>query len=251
MKIKSCEISRFGKLTDMTVVPDSGITVIRGNNETGKSTLSAFIKFVLYGFSGRGRDEKNNEKLKYSPYDGTSACGAVVLESSDGEIYRVERSSDPKNPTVRILNSMGSEIFSGTEPGEALFGIDSVTFSKSVFVGQNDIEGSGMKDLGSGLEKLVLDSDGSESFDNARKTLVSERNELYNKMRSTGLVFELAEKLDSLKNRREKQADDNIKLVSTRHIALETEEKINKNKAHLEELYHEEENINAYEAHTP
>ena len=66
MKIKSCEIKNFGKLSDKTITLDDRITVVRGKNESGKSTLSSFIKYVLYGYTGKGRDERSNEKHRFN-----------------------------------------------------------------------------------------------------------------------------------------------------------------------------------------
>ena len=62
MKIRSCEIGNFGKLSDRTVNLSDGITVIRGGNESGKSTLSAFIKYILYGFPGREETREATKK---------------------------------------------------------------------------------------------------------------------------------------------------------------------------------------------
>ena len=249
MKIKSCEIGSFGRLEKRNIVLSDGINVIRGRNESGKSTISAFIKYILYGYIGKGRDEKGNEKLKYSPWNGSQSSGALVLEASDGSIFRAERKGDGKSGSAVILDSMGSKCFEGIEIGEALYGTDAVTFSKSAFVGQSDIEGSGMRDIGASLEKLLLDSDNGEDFDTAIKSLTAERNTLYNKMRSTGLIFELCAKLDELKSKRSDEAEANTRLVCIRHIAEESERKIEDNKKRLELLYAEAENIAAYEAH--
>lgn len=249
MKIKSCEIGSFGRLEKRNIVLSDGITVIRGRNESGKSTISAFIKYILYGYVGRGRDEKGNEKLKYSPWNGSQSSGALVLEASDGSIFRAERKGDGKSGSSVILDSMGSKCFEGIEIGEALYGTDAVTFSKSAFVGQSDIEGSGMRDIGASLEKLLLDSDSGEDFDTAIKSLTAERNTLYNRMRSTGLIFDLCARLDELKSKRSGEAEANTRLVCIKHLAAETERKIEDNKRRLEHLYDEAENIAAYEAH--
>ncbi len=248
MKIKSCEIKSFGKLKDKTISLDDRITVIRGNNESGKSTLSSFIKYVLYGYMGKGKDERGNEKLHYTPWSGEKSAGALVLESEKGEIYRAERSGDGKGGSARLLDTMGAECFEGMDAGEALYGIDAQTFSKSAFVGQTDIEAGGMKDIGSGIEKILLENDGDADYDKAVKSLETERNTLYNRMRKTGKLFELAAKLESLKNDREAQAENHKTLITSRFSAEETEKRIKENTAQLEKLYAESENIAAYEA---
>lgn len=249
MKIKSCEIKNFGKLCDKTVDFDDKITVIKGRNESGKSTLSAFIKYVLYGFSGKGRDERNNEKLKYTPWNGLKCSGAVILEDGSHDLYRVERSSDGKSSKGKILNSLGTECFEGQDAGEAFFGIDASAFAKSSFVGQNDIEPNDIKDLGGSLEKLLLKGESDDAdFDKAIKTLGAEKNKLYNKMRSTGKIFELEEKIFELKKQRMSQSE-NIKKLNASEFALsETEKNLSQTNSHLEGLYAEAENIEAYRA---
>ena len=249
MKIKSCEIKSFGKLCDKTITFDDGITVIRGKNESGKSTLSAFIKYILYGYSGRGRDERGNEKLRYTPWSGQKSSGALILEDENHEIFRVERSSDAKNPNGVILSSHGSRCFEGMSAGEAFYGIDSSAFSKSSFVGQDDIEPDDMKNLGTSLEKLILKSDSDDAdFDKAVKNLGLERNKLYNKMRSTGKIFELSESIGELRRKRMEQSENNRLLNVSEFSMSETEKKLDEINKRLERLYSEAENIEAYKA---
>ena len=249
MKIKSCEIKNFGKLCDKTIDFDDKITVVRGRNESGKSTLSAFIKYVLYGFSGKGRDERNNEKLKYTPWSGLKCSGAVILEDGNRDLYRAERSTDGKSSKGKILNSLGTECFEGQDAGEVFFGIDSSAFAKSSFVGQNDIEPDDMKDLGSSLEKLLLEGESDDAdFDKAIKTLGAEKNKLYNKMRSTGKIFELEEKIFELKKQRMSQSENIKKLNASEFAISEAEKNLAQTNSHLDGLYAEAENIEAYRA---
>ncbi len=248
MKIKSCEIKNFGKLSDKTINLDDKITVIRGKNESGKSTLSSFIKYVLYGYIGKGKDERSNEKLHYTPWSGVKSAGALVLETENGEVYRAERSADGRSGTARIISSSGSECFEGYNAGEALYGIDASTFANSAFVGQMDIEAGGMKDIGAGLERLVLNTDEDADYDKAQKALVNERNVLYNRMRSTGRIFELTARLCELRARKESETENHKTLISSRYSALETEKRININSEQLSVLIAEAENIDAYEA---
>lgn len=249
MKIRSCEIKNFGKLSDRTINLSDGITVIRGGNESGKSTLSAFIKYTLYGFSGKGRDERNNEKLRYTPWNGLKCAGALVLEDNDHTLYRAERSSDGKQSKGRILDSRGSECFAGMDAGEAFFGTDVSAFTKSSFVGQDDIEPDDMKNLGPGLEKFIMQGDKDETgYEKASKHLNSEKNKLFNKMCNTGRILELEAKVGELKKKRDEESDKNNRLNADLHFAQETEKKLSETDGRLEKLYSEMENLDAYRA---
>ena len=54
MKIHTLHLASFGKFKDKTIHFEDGINLIYGENEAGKSTVMAFIKAMLYGFTGRG-----------------------------------------------------------------------------------------------------------------------------------------------------------------------------------------------------
>jgi uncharacterized protein YhaN len=52
MIIEKINIKSFGMLRDMSMEFSDSVNVIEGRNEAGKSTLAAFIKYMLYGFEG-------------------------------------------------------------------------------------------------------------------------------------------------------------------------------------------------------
>ena len=49
MKIIEINIIQFGKFKDVSFTLDDGFNIVKGDNESGKSTLLGFIKFALYG----------------------------------------------------------------------------------------------------------------------------------------------------------------------------------------------------------
>ena len=49
MFIKSIHIDSFGGLSGKDFDFSRALNIIEGNNESGKSTLLSFIKFILYG----------------------------------------------------------------------------------------------------------------------------------------------------------------------------------------------------------
>ena len=50
MIIEKIVIKSFGMITDMTLEFSEKVNVIEGQNEAGKSTIAAFIRYMLYGF---------------------------------------------------------------------------------------------------------------------------------------------------------------------------------------------------------
>ena len=73
MNITEIQIKNFGKLHNVTIRPLSGLNVIYGENETGKSTIQQFITGMLFGIEKqRGRSGKNDTYQRYEPWNSSS-----------------------------------------------------------------------------------------------------------------------------------------------------------------------------------
>ena len=70
MKIIEISIRYFGKLRDFVIKPGDGVNIIYGKNESGKSTVMAFIKAMFYGLDS---GEKRNQ---YEPWGGGQPVGS-------------------------------------------------------------------------------------------------------------------------------------------------------------------------------
>ena len=57
LRIEKVEINSFGKLKNTVLTPGKGMNVLTAPNESGKSTLAAFLKFVFYGFTDGRKKE--------------------------------------------------------------------------------------------------------------------------------------------------------------------------------------------------
>jgi uncharacterized protein YhaN len=85
MRIENIHVDGFGVWTDKTWGPlDPGLNVFHGPNETGKSTLMAFIRSMLFGFEKRGSPKR------YEPVNGGSHGGWLDLLTGDTRL-RLER----------------------------------------------------------------------------------------------------------------------------------------------------------------
>src|SRR5436190_18235874 len=85
MRIETIHIDGFGVWNDKTWGPlEPGLNVFHGPNETGKSTLMAFIRSMLFGF------EKRGSAKRYEPLNGGSHGGWLDLIVGDTPV-RVER----------------------------------------------------------------------------------------------------------------------------------------------------------------
>ncbi len=86
MILRGWHMDGFGVFHDARVdgLPD-GVSVLLGPNETGKSTLLAFIRGVLFGFPDR-----RHSAPRYEPVHGGRHGGRLFVESA-GQAYTLER----------------------------------------------------------------------------------------------------------------------------------------------------------------
>ena len=87
MRIRDLHIEGFGRFADWRRGPfERPVTLFRGDNEAGKSTLLEFIRRLLFGFPD-GRSRSN----LYPPLAGGKHGGRVTLVGQAGEAVVVQR----------------------------------------------------------------------------------------------------------------------------------------------------------------
>lgn len=96
MWIKRVEIAGFGQFKQREFELADGLQVIYGANESGKSTLRAFILGMLFGFPSRRHPLERYEPKETSQYGG--ALDLVV----DGTVYRLTRLGDQPATLVNL-----------------------------------------------------------------------------------------------------------------------------------------------------
>ena len=192
------EITAFGGLKDVLITPTSGINVFTAPNESGKSTLAAFIKFIFYGFTGtRAQSVLENEKKKFLPWDMQHVAGAIVLKTPKGR-YRIERTfALPSRDNVIVIDTAsGKQVFAGLCPGEQFFGVGEEVFAKSIFFGQLSVPQSGDDSLAEQLRNLIFSADEQTSLTKAYKRIKDARNALVS--RTNGRIPALKQEYESL-----------------------------------------------------
>lgn len=143
MKITSLNVISFGKLKNLTLnFKDTNLIV--GENESGKSTLSAFISFMLFGGD---RSTKN-----YIPWDGEYMEGSLEF-TLDSRTYSVYRRSGGTAKTKR-LNIICLD--TGEQLKEMPFKGYLSLFSKTAFIPQQASVFSGGNDLSSAVRQAVF-----------------------------------------------------------------------------------------------
>jgi uncharacterized protein YhaN len=104
MRLTRIEAARFGRLQDATLGSlGDGLTVVLGPNEAGKSSFTALVRYLLYGFP----TEKSVSQRPYLSDAGTRE-GRLVFESAEGE-WVIERSAGPKGGPSGVRALRGPE----------------------------------------------------------------------------------------------------------------------------------------------
>ena len=110
MRILSCYVNGFGRIVNQAF-EFSPRTAMKAENGWGKTTLYAFIESMFYGLdSGRSKDIKENDRIKYAPWSGDRFGGSLVFEYRNRR-YKVERSfgKTPSADECKIYDENNSE----------------------------------------------------------------------------------------------------------------------------------------------
>ena len=143
MKLLECYIENFGKLSDKTVKFTDGLNAFIGDNGEGKTTLTMFIKAMLYGIGDTKKASLDeNDRKHYLPWDGSRAGGSLTFSVGKG-IYRIERTFGKKaaDDTFKVYDErLGRETNGfGEGVGVQLFGIDVKGFERTVFLSERNL----------------------------------------------------------------------------------------------------------------
>ncbi len=199
VSIEKAEIIAFGKLKNAAVDFKRGINLLSAPNESGKTTLAAFIKFVFYGYAG-GRNQAlaENERKLYTPWDGDFSAGSVTLEA-DGARYTVERSCLPSGKeTVTVTDrATGKPAFAGEVPGEAFFGVSEDVFARTLFFRQLTLPQSKDELLADRLSNIAISADEQINTGKAISRLNDAKNELKNRL-GNGIIPQLRRRSEEL-----------------------------------------------------
>ena len=208
MQIQKLTIDEYGALKNRTFTLHSGINIIEGDNESGKSTVLSFIRFMLYGMPRKSAGNIT-ERDRGISWSGGVAGGSmeVTVPDKTGEIrsYRIERHGQLRGAaghenyaeTSKIIDlATGDEVFEGQEPGKALLGISQETFVSTACIRQLECASVDGVGVNASIENLLFAANEGINTEKAVGKLDDIRKTLLHKNEKGGLLFELeAEKL--------------------------------------------------------
>ncbi len=240
MTIRRIHIGAFGPLRDFDAELYSGMNVIRGDNESGKTSLAGFIKFIFYGLSGRSAPGEVSERKKFVNWDTGTAEGYLVISHGDRE-FRIERNlsvtvragSDKEavSETVTVTDTAtGGRVFDLEQcPGAALFGVPEQVFVNTVFSGQSAGSKVDGADTAAAVENMLFSADETVNVKKAAEKLDKFRRALLHKKGGGGEIPKVREECAALKDSLEiagAHAADIIELEDTLELNLKAEAEV-------------------------
>lgn len=203
MKLLSCYIEKYGRISQKEIKFNEGITEILEENGAGKSTLASFIKAMFYGLSSYTLKSKNFEdRQHYCPFGEKNFGGNITFEMQ-GNIYRIERSFDQKSEAKDDLRVYKNDIVTnefGNEIGQNIFGIDEDSFKKTIFFTGNDNNINTTPSINSKLNAYSLDSSSENNFEKGIADLENAAKQLKPLRGTNGIIPSLQEKINNLCN---------------------------------------------------
>ena len=199
-----CLNATFGKLTRCILAFAPGLNIVEAPNESGKSTLAAFLRTMLYGLKTNERGTLA-DKNRYVPWSGSAMSGTLELSTDLGDVTL-------QRDTVRVSAPMGhfSAVYTGTSEevahltaadcGEQLLGVPREVYERSAFIRQNGLAIDADAELERRIAALITTGEEgasySETVDLLKKQLNNRRHNKTGKI--PALEQEIAADADSL-----------------------------------------------------
>lgn len=186
MIIKNLNLLSFGKFKNKELDFSDSLNIIYGSNESGKSTISAFIEAMLYSYPSHDKD-----RGKYYPWDSSLPSGSMtILQNSKTHTIFRSFGPSPKSDVLKI------------EPPLSLSDIlpDRETFRKSVYCGEGKASDFG-KTGGMDAKIANLMATGDENL-NAQDAILflHEQKKRYVKRGSSGELSRIQNRISELEN---------------------------------------------------
>ncbi len=199
MIIKDIYIDGFGVFRDYAVEGlESGVNVILGNNEAGKSTLLKFIRFTLFGYPRFHAD-------RMAPLYGGSHGGRITGRISSGEEVIFDRKGNEEILITYRGNSSGNQSLWDQLLGHAhreLYN-NIYSFTLDELTGIGSLDESGMQDkiysIGMGLGKRSI-GDIADTFAENADTIYKKRGRTHTVATIMGEIEKIHERISTIRS---------------------------------------------------
>ena len=207
MIIKKINIVSFGTLSGFSCELADGLNIISGANESGKSTILSFIRFVLYGLPSRRSEEGLLEHDRALSWADGCAEGSIEIECDKGS-YRIERrgiradNRDGYSEKCQIIDlETGSAVLKGEVPGQYFLGVPSGVYDSTSSVKQQSLSALSGSEISSSIENILFSADEAIYTERALTRLNTARRQFRLQRGNGGLIADLTAERDALRRK--------------------------------------------------
>lgn len=229
MIIEKIVIKSFGLITDMTLEFSEKVNVIEGQNESGKSTIAAFIRYMLYGFDDKVTDGTPDERKKRINWNTGVAQGSMYVRVGEKR-YLISRSTVPTENSQResykeeaaiIDLETGAPAFGKLSAGDVFFGVDRELFDNTAFIGQVADTGINEGAVKECIENILFSGSERLNCERAAAKINGKMTALLHEGGSGGAIVDLLKREESLEEKLAACEEDN-------RLVLEKEAELHK-----------------------
>lgn len=230
MYIESIHIVSFGPFSNYRLDFICGLNVIEGKNESGKSTLCDFIRFIFYGFA------EKYDRENHIGFNSDRAEGSAVINCNEKK-YRIERRTVGAKESCSVIDiESGKKVFEGKIPGEVFFGMNRTLFESTVFIGQASGGKINGRETSEAVENLLFSADETVSVKKSLRILEKARTELYHKNKKGGRIFELNNAISVLNEKLYEASEISKEIISLNGEKNELEKHLKHEEAQAEQI---------------
>jgi len=237
--ILSINIIHFGMLHHYELNLDRSLHIIEGENETGKSTVSAFIRYMLYGLD---QSDPTSAARAISRTSNT-AEGEMLVEVKSGT-FRIERKTVCEGTLdkpvyrdeCRIVDLASGKVTEGGCPGEWWLGFPRSIYRRIACFGQltqSRVDTSSMRES---IENLLFSGDENINIKKATALLAEEKDHLWSMDKTEGKIAELQKECDQLREELDSSIRSNRAILATNAKLKKTKIELSEAEATLREL---------------
>lgn len=211
MTIKELNIVEFGCLKNKKITLCDTLNIISGENESGKSTVMLFIKFMLYGLSRKSA--KSSDRERSLSFDGHRAAGSMTVEHG-GRLFKIERSAvgiTRVSETLKMYDLATGEALDG-EPCDLFLGVPAEVFESSCAISQSKVTDINKSGTSNAVENMLISADESIDVKKVLEKIDKVRKEYRLNKGDGGILFDTAQEISALKQKYRSSLDKHLQI---------------------------------------
>jgi uncharacterized protein YhaN len=215
MKIIELNVVEFGCLKNVNIPMDEGMNIICGDNESGKSTVMLFIRFMLYGLPKRSA--KSYDRERCLSFDGHRAAGSMTVEHG-GRRYKIERTAvgtTKVSETKSIVCLETGETYD-KDASELFLGVPAEVFESSCAVSQMRAADISRAQAAGAVENILVSADESIDVKKILEKLDKVRKEYKLNKGDGGLLYDTQQEISSLTAKRREAVEKQLRFGEQR-----------------------------------